>query len=253
MSGPDRAGSADAATFVYGVTPADAPALDVAGIADGAVRIVAGEALGALVSEVDRIEVESARAVRAYSRVLDAAIAAGPVVPLRFGTMVADDDAVKSEVLGPYRDRFHELLERLGQHVELKVKVAYDEDAIVRQLVAAEPAIAARHERIAGVDDDAAYYARIELGEEVAASLEARRDRDAAAVYDALCDVADDVRTSELLNPHMVVNGTFLVRRDGLDAFQAAILAATRDHPEMQVRLIGPLPPYSFSDVELVG
>ena len=253
MSSPDRPETSGAATFVYGVTPADAAAPDVPGISDTALRIVPGEELGAIVSEVDRDEVESARALRAYAGVLDAAIEAGPVVPLRFGTMVGNDDAVLSDVLRPYRDQFHDLLERLGEHVELKVKVTYDEDAVMRQLVAADPRIASMHERIAGVDRDAAYYARIELGEEVAKALEARRDRDAEGVYDALCAVADDVSTGELLNPHMVINGTFLVRRSEIDAFHDTIASATRDHPEMQVRFVGPLAPYSFSDVEPVG
>jgi Gas vesicle synthesis protein GvpL/GvpF len=253
MSSPDRPEASGTTTFVYGVTPADAAAPDVPGIGDGAVRVVPDEAIGALVSEADRAEVESARAVRAYARVLDAAVEAGPVVPLRFGTMVDGDDAVLSDVLRPYGDRFRELLERFGQHVELAVKVSYDEDVIMRQLVASDPAIASMHERIAGVDPDAAYYARIELGEQVAAALEQRRDRDAEEVYEALCAVADDVSAGELLNPHMVLNGTFLVRRSEVDAFQATIGSATRDRPEMRVRFVGPLPPYSFSDVEPVG
>lgn len=253
MSGPDRAETWGATTLVYGVTPADAAAPDLPGVADAPVRMVHGEDLAALVSEVDRAEVESARALRAFARVLDAAIAAGPVVPLRFGTMVDGDDGVLSDVLGPHRDRFHQLFDRLGQHVEVKVKVNYDEDAIMRQLVASDPSIATRHRRIAGIDPDAAYYQRIELGEDIAAALEQRRDRDAEAVYEALCAVADDVSAAEPLNPHMVVNGTFLVRRSEVDAFQATIGAATRDHPEMQVRFVGPLPPYSFSDVEPVG
>src|SRR5690606_22137503 len=108
-------------------------------------------------------------------------------------------------------------------------------EAVVRELVASDPSIAARHERIAGVDQDAAYYERIELGEQVAAALERRRDRDAAEIYDSLCEVADEVNAKEPLNPQMVVNGTFLVRRTEVDAFHEAIEQSTKAHPEMQV------------------
>lgn len=253
MSSPDRREVSGAAVLVYGVTSADAAAPGVPGIGDAAVRVVPGEALGALVSDVDHTEVQSARALRAYARVLDAVIEAGPVVPLRFGTIVDDDGGVVSDVLGPFRDRFRELLERLGQHVELAVKVSYDEDAIMRELVASDPAIASMHERIAGIDPDAAYYERIRLGEQVAAALEERRDRDAEQVYDALCAIADDVSAGEPLNPQMVVNGNFLVRRTDVEVFEETVGSATRDRPEMRVRFIGPLPPYSFSDVESVG
>jgi Gas vesicle synthesis protein GvpL/GvpF len=254
MSSPEEPRS-DVATYIYGITPAGATAPYVPGIGNGdpAVRIVRWNEIGALASEVHRSQVESARALRAHARVLDAAIKDGPVVPLRFGTMVDDEPAVVSKVLQPHRDRFCDLLERLGQHVELAVKVSYDEDAILRQLVASDPSITARHERIAGVDPDAAYYERIEFGEQVAAALEQRRDRDAQEIYDAFCAVADDVRAAEPLSPQMVVNGTFLVRRTDVDAFYRAIEASTEAHPGLRVRFIGPLPPYSFSDVELVS
>ncbi|HEX5946784.1 MAG TPA: GvpL/GvpF family gas vesicle protein [Acidimicrobiales bacterium] len=252
MSSPEGSGS-EGAAYVYGITPADAAAPDVPGIGATAVRLVQSSELAALVSDVDRPEVESARSMRAHARVLDAAIDAGPVVPLRFGTMVADESAVVSDVLQRHADRFGHLLERLGRHVELAVKVSYDEDAVVRELVASDPGIAARHERIAGVDQDAAYYERIELGEQVAAALEQRRDRDAAEIYDSLCEIADEVNAKEPLNPHMVLNGTFLVRRTKVDAFHEAIEESTRAHPEMRVRFVGPLPPYSFTDVELVS
>lgn len=252
MSSPEQAGS-EPATYVYGITPAGADAPDVAGIGDARVRLVRHGGLGALVSDVDRPEVESARALRAHARVLDAAIGSGPVVPLRFGTLVADERAVVSDMLLRHEDRFRDLLQRLGQHVEIAVKVTYDEEAVLRDVLAAHPTIAAQHERIAGIDPDAAYYERIELGEQIAAALEQRRDQDAAGLYDLLCDLADDVSTRDLLRPEMVVNGTFLVRRTGVDAFHDAIAATTEAHPELHVRVVGPLPPYSFSDVELVG
>jgi hypothetical protein len=254
MTSPDHARST-AATYVYGITSADATAPGVPGIGDGdaAVRLVRSDELGALVSDVARRDVESARALRAHARVLDEAIEAGPVVPLRFGTMVDGEAEVLSQVLLPHQDRFCDLLDRLGEHVELAVRVSYDEDAVLRQLVEADPGIAARHERIAGVDPDAAYYERIQLGEQVAAALEKRRDDDAQRIYDVLCEVADDVSASEPLSPQMVINGTFLVPRADVDAFQDAIGSSVKAQPEFRVRFVGPLPPYSFTDVELVS
>ncbi len=83
--------------------------------------------------------------------------------------------------------------------------------------------------------------------------MEQRRDRDAQEIYEALCAVADDVSAGQPLNPQMVVNGTFLVRRTAMDAFHDAIGASAEARPELKVRFIGPLPPYSFSDIELVG
>jgi Gas vesicle synthesis protein GvpL/GvpF len=256
MTSPDRPDQLTSATYVYGVTVAGGTVPDAPGIGDGgrSLRLLPWETLAAIVSDVQRHEVGAAtRSLRAHARVLDAAIEHGPVVPLRFGTMVDDEAGVVSDVLQPHRDRLHELLERLGEHVELSVKARYDEDLIVRELVTADPLIAALHERIAGVDPEAAYYERIQIGERVAAALEERRARDAEEIYELLGDVADDACAGEPLDPHMAVNGTFLVRRTAVDAFNDAIGSVAREHPELEVRYVGPLPPYSFSDIELVG
>jgi hypothetical protein len=164
--------------------------------------------------------------------------------------LVVDDEAFVAQVLGPHRDRFDDFLERLGRHVEVAVKVSYDEEAVLRWLLGADPSLRARHERVAGLDPDAAYYERIRLGEHVAAALEERRDADAAAIYGALCAVADDVRPGEPLHPHMVVNGTFLVPRTEVEAFYESVVSSVEAHPELCVRFVGPLPPYSFSDFE---
>ena len=251
MSGePPPAGS-----YVYGVTVAGATPPPVAGIgARPEVRLVADGTLAALVSDAQRDEVAAgARALRAHARVLDAAIEQGPVVPLRIGTLVGDDRAVVDDVLAPHRDRLAAMLDELGPLVELAVRARYDEDAVVAAVVAADPAIARLHARLAGVDPEAAYYQRIELGERIGAAVEARRAADADELLAALEDLAADVSLGDLLDPHTVLNASFLVDRAHLPAFDGQVRAAAAAHPEMAVRYVGPLPPYSFADPELAG
>jgi len=119
--------------------------------------------------------------------------------------------------------------------------------------VAADPAIARLHARLAGVDPEAAYYQRIELGERIGAAVEARRAADADELLAALEDLAADVSLGDLLDPHTVLNASFLVDRAHLPAFDGQVRAAAAAHPEMAVRYVGPLPPYSFADPELAG
>ncbi|HLT69644.1 MAG TPA: GvpL/GvpF family gas vesicle protein [Acidimicrobiales bacterium] len=251
MSGdPPAAGS-----YVYGVTVAGSAPPPVDGIgARPAVRLVASGPLAALVSDAERDEVAAgAKALRAHARVLDAAIEEGPVVPLRFGTLVGDDRAVVDDVLAPHHDRLAAMLEELGPRVELAVRARYDEDAVVAAVVAADPAIARLHERMAGVDPEATYYQRIELGERIGAAVDARRAADADELLAALEELAADVSLADLLDPHMVLNASFLVDRAEVPAFDAQVRAAAAAHPEMAVRYVGPLPPYSFADPELTG
>jgi hypothetical protein len=45
----------------------------------------------------------------------------------------------------------------------------------------------------------------------------------------------------------MVVNAAFLVRRDGLERFDAAVESVSAERAErMHFKLTGPLPPFSF-------
>jgi Gas vesicle synthesis protein GvpL/GvpF len=256
MATPERPDATAASTYVYGVTRLGVAAPDVAGMGSvgSEVRVVTSEPLAAIVSDVQHDEIRAgARSLRAHARVLGAAIERGPVVPLRYGTVVDDDRAVRNEVLVPNREHLVALLDVLDHHVELAVKASYQEDLIVRELVAADPTIAALHERIAGIDPEATYYARIHLGEQFASALEARRERDADELYQALSELADDISAGDPLSPHMVINGAFLVSRTNVDAFDRRIDEAARAHPEMQIRYVGPLPPYSFSTIDVDG
>ena len=93
-------------TVVYGIVPAETP-LDGAptGIGGAPVsRVVAG-GLAALVSPVEGEELRATRRdLLSHSAVLERAIAAGPVLPLRFGIVLRDEDAVAQELLEPRRD-----------------------------------------------------------------------------------------------------------------------------------------------------
>src|ERR687883_1618233 len=101
-------------TVVYGIVPAETPLDGVpAGIGGAQVgRVVSGE-LAALVSPVEGEELRATRRdLLSHSAVLERAIAAGPVLPLRFGIVLRDDDAVTQELLEPRRDELTALLRR---------------------------------------------------------------------------------------------------------------------------------------------
>ena len=59
---------------------------------------------------------------------LEHAVASGPVLPLRFGTVLRDEDAVVTELLEPRRDELAALLRQFERLVELRVKAFYVEE-----------------------------------------------------------------------------------------------------------------------------
>jgi len=183
--------------------------------------------------------------------VLEAASAQATVLPVRFGTVMADDAAVRAQLLTANAPRLEALLKELTGRVQVGVKGTYQQDELLRGVVAASPTVAALRKKIDGLPEQATYYERIRLGELVAAEVERRRDDDAARARARLEPLAAATRPEGVGTPDAAFYLAFLVDRERLDEFTAAVndvIAQLGDH--IDVRYVGPLAPYSFADME---
>src|SRR5688572_20653095 len=186
--------------LVYGVVRGGCvPQLAARGVDGAPVSGIEAGALGALVAPVTEVPVRTTRAnLSAFRDVLAEAADAATVVPARFGTVMTES-VVREELLELRGDELAALLERLDGKVELTVKAVYDEELLLREVVAASPDVGALRERTRGVTPEAGYYDRIRLGELVAAGVERRRTADAERILGALQPHAADVSISETL------------------------------------------------------
>jgi hypothetical protein len=120
--------------YVYGILPADIEvAGDTPGVGDhpGLLRDVRCDGLAALISEVDSSgRLGSPDDMRTYREILDATAAEVPVLPLRFGTILASEDAVAKDLLAARHDEFTAALDRLEGRTEFQVKGRYVKDAV---------------------------------------------------------------------------------------------------------------------------
>src|SRR3954453_9143868 len=109
------------ATYAYGIVRAGA-SLEALERSDGLpeVRLVEAGELAALVS--DRAERATRATVLDHGRVLEATLRGSPVVPLRFGTVMTDEDAVRKQILEAHHDELVKLLERLEDRVQMTLK-----------------------------------------------------------------------------------------------------------------------------------
>jgi gas vesicle protein GvpL/GvpF len=245
----------EGAVYVYGVVAAaDAGSISTAGVEGSEVRPVKHGALAALVSDVRGGALAAAREVRAHWRVLDRACAQATVIPVRFGTVMEGDDAVRDLLLAANAERLGALLGELEGRVQVTVKGAYAEDALLSGVVAGSPAVAALRERLRGLPGDAGYYERIRLGEMVAAEVDRCREHDAAHALAELEPLAVAARAETAGGPDAAFHLAFLVERDLLDAFSAAVGSLAEElRDRIAVRYVGPLAPYSFADADLAA
>ena len=239
--------------YVYGVLRRGRRAdVAAAGVEQAPVRGVEHGDLLALVSDLDGTVLAAAREVRAHWAVLDEVARSVTVLPVRFGTVLENDDAVRASLLEPNAERIAELLEVLDGRVQLNVRAHYDEDRLLADIVRASPTVASMRDRIKRLPEQAAYYQRIQLGEAVAGEVARRREADASLALEALEPHAVASLVEEPRGSDGAFALAFLVERGAVDAFGAAV-ARFREQAgdRLRIRFIGPLPPYGFTDDEL--
>lgn len=231
-------------TYVYGVVPAGSiDAIASPGVRGASVEIVEEGGVAALVSDLpDELRV-TRKDLRRHLDVVDEAFRETTILPCPFGTTVESREEVVADVLRPRREALVDGLARLEGTVQLNVKVRHDEDALLREIVAAEPAIAHLRRETAG--SGGAYGQRLELGRLVAAAVEAYREAGAARVLDALAPEALDVADEP--DDELVLKAAFLVERARQDRFDSAVdRVAAAEQKLLRFEVIGPLPPTSF-------
>ncbi|MGW2518376.1 GvpL/GvpF family gas vesicle protein [Streptomyces sp. NPDC001617] len=234
-------------TYVYGITSNSHPTLpeDMVGIGDPPmkVRVLEEGELAAVVSDAPEGLRPKRRDLLAHQAVLAEAEAGGSVLPMRFGSVAPDDDTVTG-VLAERADHYGERLRALDGKVEYNVKAAHQEEAVLHRVMSENPEIRAMTEanRQSG---GGSYEQRMRLGEMVVAAVKAREVEDAAELQRTLEPVASAVADGPE-STGWLLNVSFLVDRDSAENFLAEIEQARKSHPHIELRVNGPLPPYSF-------
>src|SRR5256886_767422 len=245
--------------YVYGVLPADVELTsEMPGVGDppGQVRVVHSDGLAALVSEVDVTRpLGSPEDLRAHKEILDASATELPVLPLRFGAVLASEDAVAEELLAANHDEFDDALSELDGRAEYVVKGRYVEEAVLDEVLSNNKRAARLADKIRGKNPDATRDARIQLGEMINEGVSAKREEDTRVLGNAMkghC-VASVVRepTHELDAAHVA----FLVDTDKEGDMERVIENLAHDWQGwIEVRLIGPMAAYDFvNSAELEG
>jgi hypothetical protein len=256
--------------YVYGVVGGDAgfvPPASLAGVGGARVEVVGAGDLAAVVSEValDEFGDEALRAnlnelpwleatARAHETVVDAALAAAAVVPMRLCTIFRDRAAVE-DMLNRERESLGAALRHLRGSREWGVKVVADPRAAA---AAGDESERVRDLRRAldGMGEGAGYLASRRLERAATEEAGAQLERWTHEAHAALSEVALDSRanppTSRELADYegdMVLNGAYLVPDGRAEEFRALVddLAARhRDHG-LRFELTGPWPAYNFS------
>jgi hypothetical protein len=239
----------DEAYYVYGIVPAGASVGDLEDAGMGAsVQLVEHGPVGALVEVVDpERPLGRRRDLVAHSTVLNTMAVRGPVLPMRFGSVVQGLDAVREELLAPQRDHFVALLDQVRGKVQFTLRARYVLDTVLAEVVEAEPEVAELRRRTAGLPEEATHYERIRLGELVAQAVDVRRRQDGQMLLERLVDHAEDHLVLEVSGMDNLAEFAFLVdaERQGELEHAAEVLAEELDG-RVRLSLVGPMALYDF-------
>ena len=215
-------------TYVYGVTWAATPLPDD-------VTAVVHRDLAAVTTGVETRDLRARRRdLLRHADVVQRVFDRGPVIPLRFGTVVEDPH---EELLEPRHDELSRLLRELDGLAEVTVRASYREDDVLRSLLADDPGLARLRTTAPPV----------RLGEAIARALAARRDADADTIVRTLRPHARDVAVDELRTELEVFRGAFLIPHAALAQVDAAVDELARAQAATTVfKYTGPLPPHHF-------
>lgn len=244
------------ALYVYGLMRAD-DVRDGLKLEPDAVKptvdVVVHDGIAAVVSQVEGEPIRLQReALMAHSDVLQHAFKRGPVLPLRFGTVVHDDAELDRELIAPRRAQWTEQLALLAGKGEFQLKVSYREDPLMRSILAGDPALSRSAQAVRGMPAAASHFDRIGLGERINAAVEARREADAQALIESLQPLAVATEIGPPQQPMMLLNCSFLVASENFERFDATVEQLAKDRLELtEFKLIGPMPAHSFADRDL--
>jgi hypothetical protein len=177
---------------------------------------------------------------------LVAVVAQGlPVLPVSFGTVAPDDDAVRDEVLAPEADVLERRLDAVADLVELRLDLTFDTDASVAAARDADPTLREMAERAR--QPGAGFSEKLALGEATAMRVAEHQE---ALVEEWTGDFEELAERSAVLHgDEQLRRIAYLVRRDRLDDADAAV-GRMQDELGGRARIeyVGPLPVYSFLD-----
>ncbi|MFD2081183.1 Gas vesicle synthesis protein GvpL/GvpF [Actinopolymorpha cephalotaxi] len=233
--------------LLHGVVPAGRELDEQGELADGEYELIEDGDLAVLarevVSEDDLTEDDAVK----YLDALVELVRDGPVLPLRFGTVAPDVDAVRSEVLAPAAEQFARALDATASLVELRLTFTLTDEAVQR-LFREDPELRAAVGR-GGPGSEMSE--RIEVGQLVAQRLTEQRSQLVAAWVAMLGELTEDSKSISSSEEGWE-QVALLVRRERLDELDEAVRTLTNEVDGLaEIEYVGPLPLYSFDAIGL--
>jgi hypothetical protein len=241
------------ALYLYGIFPAPGPrALTVKGLDDQPIHTHAIGDFIFLYSEAKQSRyLASRKNLLGHERVLEAAMQAGDrtLLPLQFGLIIETWERVVTELLMPHGDGLKQLFDRLAGQREVGVKVLWQADEELNQLMAADDALRQQRDRLEG--RQLSMDEVVTIGQAIEQGIATRREAVVEAFRTRLNPFASQVIENDPLTDAMIYNAAYLIPWDQETDFAAEIEALDGAFEDrLRIRYNNFTAPYNFAQLD---
>lgn len=171
------------------------------------------------------------------------------VIPVKFGTMAeTEDEVIKFLEKGYFVLR--NALRKMEGKIELDVVASWKLPKILSVIYAHNRQVQKKQQEIALKGNEVALDDKVVLGKLVEQALNARKVRNRHLILQTLKKSAVEICSHDLTGEEMIFNAAFLIRAANKEKFNKILERLDQGFEDtLNFRLVGPLPPYSFSTI----
>jgi hypothetical protein len=172
-------------------------------------------------------------------------------VMIKFGTMVETEDEVIEFLENGYVLLSNEL-DKMAGKIELDIVAWWELPKILETISRHNSQIQEEQQKLAQKGENASIEDKVMLGQHVEQALKAEKARCHQLILQTLKQGAEDVNLHDLASDEMILNAAFLIAKKNEEFFHTSVRSLDQElESKVNFRVVGPLPPYSFSTILL--
>ncbi|MHC1738687.1 MAG: GvpL/GvpF family gas vesicle protein [Ignavibacteriaceae bacterium] len=173
------------------------------------------------------------------------------IIPFRLGTIVNNKQEVSRIIENGY-GLISDILEKIEVLTEIDIVATWSDFSKIIEKVSHYPDIQKLKENIREKGDNITQADQIEVGKLVKKKLDEMKSFFEIKILNTLSQISRDKKNHEVMNDQMVINAAFLINKDKKEHFDKAISLMDEEfNGELNFKIIGPLPCYSFYTLEI--
>jgi hypothetical protein len=238
--------------YLYGIFPDSIPAtIAIEGLDAQPVYSQVVDGFTFLYSEAKKEKyLASRRNLISHEKVLEQAMEKGfrTLLPLRFGLVVKNWDAVITQLIQPYKDKLQELFQKLHGTREVSVKIFWDTKAELQAMMESNPNLKQQRDQMEG--KALSMEEVIHIGQLIESNLAARKQSVIEVFFNELKPLASEVIESDPMTEDMIYNAAFLIPWDNESIFSERVEGIDQKFGDrLRIRYNNFTAPYTFAQI----